>query len=358
MAAAKDALIAPAKPGALIVGNFLSSRGLNEGVCEELARRLQPGRRIVTASDRKAKLARLADMTLTAWRERRHYEVAQVDVFSGSAFFWAEAACWTLRRAGKPYVLTLRGGNLPKFSRRWPGRVRSLLGSAALVTTPSPYLLEGMRPYCGRLRLLPNPLDVPAYPFRLRSRPGPKLVWLRAFDRNYNAEMAPEIVARLLPEFSATELVMYGPDKGDGTLQRTQARAAELGVTHRVRWPGRVAKREVPLRLAEGDIFLNTADVDNTPVSVLEAMACGLCVVSTDVCGIPYLLEHERDALLVPPRDPEAMTAAVRRLLEDGELAARLSRNARRKAEGCDWSAVLPQWERILQQVAAGDWKS
>jgi glycosyltransferase involved in cell wall biosynthesis len=103
--------------------------------------------------------------------------------------------------------------------------------------------------------------------------------------------------------------------------------------------------------MSQGDIFLNTTNVDNTPVSVLEALACGLCVVSTDVGGIPYLLEHEEDALLVPPDDAEAMAAAVRRVLTEPGLAERLSRNARKKAEGFDWSVVLPQWERLLLEV-------
>jgi glycosyltransferase involved in cell wall biosynthesis len=101
-----------------------------------------------------------------------------------------------------------------------------------------------------------------------------------------------------------------------------------------------------------GDIFLNTTNVDNTPISVIEAMACGLCVVSTNVGGLPYLLENEEDALLVAPGDPEAMATAVRRLLTDAELAERLSRNARRKAEQFDWSVILPRWQALLRLAA------
>jgi glycosyltransferase involved in cell wall biosynthesis len=80
-------------------------------------------------------------------------------------------------------------------------------------------------------------------------------------------------------------------------------------------------------------------------------MACGLCVVSTNVGGIPYLLEHEQDTLLVPSDDPAAMATAVRRLLTEPDLAERLSRNARQKAEQFDWSIVLPQWEALLISV-------
>ena len=105
------------------------------------------------------------------------------------------------------------------------------------------------------------------------------------------------------------------------------------------RFPGRVPKAEVPQWLDRGDVFLNTTNVDNTPVSVIEAMACGLPVVSTAVGGVPYLIEHGKDGLLVPPSDARAMADAVRRLLKDPDLAEALARAARLKVEAWDWEA-------------------
>jgi glycosyltransferase involved in cell wall biosynthesis len=124
--------------------------------------------------------------------------------------------------------------------------------------------------------------------------------------------------------------------------------ATQLHVEERIELPGKVTKAEVPDWMNRADIFLNTTNIDNTPVSVLEAMACGLCVISTNVGGIPYLLEHEHDALLVPPDDPVAMATAVRRLLTEPGLAERLSRNARQTVEEFDWSILLPRWEALL----------
>jgi glycosyltransferase involved in cell wall biosynthesis len=339
----------------LLIGNFLSGAGLSRGVCEDLAQRLaQAGWSVISTSHKSARLPRLVDMLATAWKRRHEYAVAQVDVYSGPSFLWAEAVCWVLRRAGKPYVLTLHGGALPSFARRWPGRVCRLLQSAAAVTTPSRYLQEQMRRYRPDLRLLPNPVDIGYYPFAVRQQPRPSLVWLRAFHRIYNPTLAARVVALLAREFPEMRLTMVGADKGDGTLQATQKLAGELGVSDRMSWPGGVPKGEVPRWLSQGDVFLNTTNVDNTPVSVLEALACGLCVVSTDVGGIPYLLDHGEDALLVPPDDPAAMAAAVRRVLTEPGLAERLSRNARKKAEGFDWSVVLPRWEAVFLEVIRG----
>ncbi|MGA7731702.1 MAG: glycosyltransferase family 4 protein [Chloroflexia bacterium] len=350
-----DAALSGMRPGLTMVGNFLSSSTGVRGVCEELAGRLSAaGWQVLTTSDRQGRIARLLDMLASVWRHRHRYAVAQVDVYSGPAFLWARAVCRLLRQLGKPYVLTLHGGNLPAFSRRHPRAVRRLLTSAAVVTAPSRYLYDQMRPYRDSLHLLPNPIDLCAYPFVHRQRPTPSLVWLRTFHAIYAPEIAVRVVAALVPEFPNVHLTMLGPDGGDGSLLATRRLASDLGVGDHVSIAGRVPKSEVPAGLGVGDVFLNTSTIDNAPVSVLEAMACGLCVVSTDVGGIPYLLRHEHDALLVPPGDPQAMSAAVRRLLLEPQLAGRLSHNAREEAHKFDWSIVLPQWETLLSRVAAG----
>ena len=313
----------------------------------------QAGWTVLTTSYKADRLQRLLDMVATTLAQRHLYSVAQLDVYSGPAFIWVEVVCSTLRWLRKPYILSLRGGNLPAFARRWPGRVRRLLTSGGVVVAPSTYLLEQMRDYCTNLYLLPNPLDLSAYPFRLRDKPEPKLVWLRAFHKIYNPCMAPNVVALLTRDYPDVHLTMVGPDKGDASLQQTQQVATALGMKGRIAFPGGVSKVAVPTWLNKGDIFLNTTNVDNTPVSVMEAIACGLCVVSTNVGGIPYLLKHEQDALLVPPDDPAEMAVAVHRILTEPGLAERLSSNARRKAEQFDWSTILPMWEALFKSVIA-----
>lgn len=338
---------------ALFVGNFFSGVPGTRGPSEDIADLLgAAGWSTITTSARRGRPARLADMLGTTWMRRREYSVAHVDVYSGAAFFWAEAVCFALQQAGKPFVLTLHGGQLPAFARRWPRRVRRLLGRAAAVTTPSAYLGSEMTPYCADILVLPNCIDLQLYHARPRSKTAPRLVWLRAFHSIYNPEMAPRIVKLLESEFPLIQLTMIGPDKGDGSLERTQWSAREYGVSRRIDYPGGIPKSDIPVLLNRYDVFLNTTNIDNTPVSVVEALACGLCIVSTNVGGIPYLLNDGSDALLVPARDPEAMAAALRRILIEPGLAARLSQQARAKAEIFDWSAVVPRWNALLSESA------
>ncbi|MBI1357000.1 MAG: glycosyltransferase [Acidobacteria bacterium] len=339
---------------ALILGPHLSGRGDSVKVCEELAERLRgEGWPIRTASHYAGGLARTADAVASVLRWRGSYRVAHVDVYSGRAFLWAEAVCLALEAVRKPFVLTLHGGALPELARRQPRRVRRLLGRAAAVTAPSSYLLGALGPAAGRAELIPNAIDLARYPFWLRARPAPRLIWLRAFHDLYNSVLAVETLARLKADFPQATLRMIGPDRGDGALLRCRTQTRRLSLEDAVAFEGPAPKLDVPARLAQGDIFLNTSSVDNTPVSVIEAMACGLCIVSTRVGGIPDLLEDGSDALLTSG-DPAQMAAAVRRILSEPGLAERLSANARRKAEALDWSAVLPRWQELLTHAAEG----
>lgn len=336
----------------LMVGNFLSPVRRTRGYCEDLAEHLaQNGWEIITTSSKNRRLPRLLDMLSTTWHNRRAYALTQVDVFSGSAFLWAEAVCTLLRWLGKPYILTLHGGNLPIFAKRWPGRMLRLLNTANAVTVPSAFLLEQMRNYHSDLRLIPNALDLSSFEFRQRKNIRPRLIWVRAFHKIYNPSLAPKVVHLLEDQFKDTRLFMVGPDMGDGTLQDAKNTTASLGVSEQISFVGAVPRSQVHQWLAEGDIFINTTNIDNAPISVIEAMACGLPVVSTNVGGIPYLLADGLDALLVPPDNPNAMATAIRRLLKDTKITSEISNNARQRATQFDWPIILPQWESLIEEV-------
>ena len=144
---------------------------------------------------------------------------------------------------------------------------------------------------------------------------------------------------------------MYGPDKADGTYQSVIDYIFQAGIKDGVNIAGPIPKTDVPAHLDQHDIFLNTTTAESFGVSVMEAAALGMCIVTTNVGELPYIWTHEHDALLVPPNDPQAMADAVRRILTEPGLAERLSRNARAKAEQFDWSVILPQWETLLLDV-------
>ncbi|MFN7624287.1 MAG: glycosyltransferase family 4 protein [Acidobacteriota bacterium] len=342
----------PNRTAILLIGNFLTNslgtRHVSEDLAEQLTARGWP---VITTSSYPGRLRRGLDMLLTIWRRRDDFAIAHIEVYAGLAFIWAELSAFLLRRLGKPYLLTLHGGSLPGFARRWPRRVRKLLSAAVTVTTPSTYLLEELGGFGAKLHLIPNAITITRYHHRSRSVLHPRLLWLRAFDHIYNPTLALAVVDQLRDEFPELSLVMIGPDKGDGSLELTRQRISELKLNRFVTLTGRLSKMEIASQLDAADIFLNTTSVDNFPVSVLEAMASGLCVVSTRVGGIPQMLDDGKNALLVPPDDPSAMAAAVRRLLTEPNLATHISEKARQMATSCDWQPVIDRWEELLNTL-------
>jgi glycosyltransferase involved in cell wall biosynthesis len=292
-------------------------------------------------------------MILTAWSKRKAFNVALITVFSGLAFVYAEAVCMILKLSGKPYVLSLHGGNLPEFSERFPSRTERLLGPAAKVIAPSSYLIEYLRKYRDDLMLVPNPVDISRHSAKIRHGAKPRIIWLRAFHHIYNPTLAPKVVKALLENGLGVHLTMVGPDKEDGSLEATKRVVSRLRIQDKVDIIGGIRKAEVPAFLEANDIFINTTNIDNTPISVIEAMASGLCIVSTNVGGIPFLLEDGIDAVLVKPDNPGAMAVAIRRILVEPGLSERLSINARNKAERFSWDYVLPLWEDLFEKIIA-----
>ena len=336
----------------LFIGNFLSGHDGRRTYSEDLSARLEAaGVSVLRASSWYPKAARMADMAGAALGGRGPYRVALVDVYSGQAFLWAEAAARAAKIRGRAVVLALHGGRLPEFAERRRGRVARLLRLADAVVAPSGYLRDALGGLRNDIEVIPNAIDLKQYPFRLRTRAEVRLVWLRSFHEIYNPELAVEVLARVRAERPEARLTMYGADK-DGSLRRVREAARRLGVAEAVELRSAIPKDAVGPALAEADVFLNTTNIDNTPVSVLEAMACGLCVASTDAGGVPYLVKDGEEGLLTKPGDAEGMARAVLRILNEEGLSVRLSAMARRKAERHDWPGVLAEWVRLLERAA------
>jgi glycosyltransferase involved in cell wall biosynthesis len=339
-----------ARRAAAIFGYFPSQgTGIYRTVSEDLVERLASiGWQVTWASAYPNRILRLFDTIAIIWRKREQYDVAHVDVFSGLGFVLTELTCWALHRLKKPYVLTLRGGNLPIYSQKHPNRVRRLLQSAVAVTAPSRFLQEALRPFRDDIQLVPNPISLDKYRFRVRSQPQPNLLWLRSMHSVYNPTLAVRVIALLRNSLPDVHLSMVGPDKGDGTVEAVAELIQTLGLEKHIDIIGGVPSSEVPDWMDKADIFLNTTNVDNTPLSVIQAMGSGLCIVSTNVGGLPALIDDGLEGLLVPPDNAEAMANAIVRVLTEPELAESLSRAAHACTRNFDWSVVLQQWDQLL----------
>ncbi len=339
----------------LLITNLTSQMSRGVAVSETLNDLLsKKGWKIYTASGKLNKILRFFDMLVTTWKYKDDYKCAFVEVYSGNAFIWAELVCLLLHSLKKPFILGLFGGNLPSFAKKNPRRVDTLLRNARMVLAPSRYLLDQIKPFTSaNIKIFPYGVDLSQFPYHLRAKPMPKLITMRGFHSIYCPWVAVEAIVHLRNEFANLNLVMSGGNKHDGSQEKAEQIIKNNAIEKYVKITGFIVKSKLEDHLVHSDILLNMSIIDNTPVSVIQAMACGLCIVSTNVGGLPYLIEDEKDGLLIPPNDPEAMAFAVRRILTEPGLAARLSANAHSKGLQYDWSVILPKWGKLFEEVIA-----
>jgi glycosyltransferase involved in cell wall biosynthesis len=138
---------------------------------------------------------------------------------------------------------------------------------------------------------------------------------------------------------------MVGPDS-DGCLNDVKEYAKSLGL--KVTFTGKLNKEDWISLSKNYNIFINTTNFDNTPVSVIEAMALGLPVISTNVGGMPFLIENQKTGILVAPNSIESFVTEINKIMTSPEKANHLAMVARKKVEDFDWSRIKTQWIKVL----------
>lgn len=269
-----------------------------------------------------------------------------VHVFSASywSFLLAPApALLAARLLGKRTVLHYHSGEADDHLARWGVLVHPWLGLAHEIVVPSEYLQEIFARYGYYARVVRNVVDTELFVYRERNPLRPRLLSVRNFEPHYRVADVIRAFARIKARHGDATLTVAGYGSQEPALREM---VRSLGLEG-VRFVGRVEPAAVPALYAEADIFLNAAVVDNQPVSVLEAFASGLPVVSTGTGDIAAMLCQGEAGTLVPPQDPAAMAAAVERLLAEPEHALALTRHAHAQVELYTWKQVAAEWAAV-----------
>jgi glycosyltransferase involved in cell wall biosynthesis len=280
-------------------------------------------------------------------RELAKADVVHVFSASYSSFLLAPlpaaAIAWIL---GRPVVLNYHSGEAPDHLARSP-LARAVLATVDRNVVPSRFLAGVFHRFGLDAAVVSNTIDLDRFALRERDPLRPRILSTRNLGYPYNVACtlrAFQEIQRCRANASLT-LVGGGPDE-----PALRALAADLGLRN-VEFRGRLAPDAIAAAYADHDIYLQSPDIDNIPLSVLEAFASGLPVVSTGVGGVPVMLTHGQHGLLAPPDDHHALAAHVLRLLDDPAMARRLARAAYGTCDACTWSRVRDQWLRIYFSV-------
>ena len=271
-------------------------------------------------------------------------------IFSASYFSFILAptpAMLVAKLYGKRIVLNYHSGEAEDHLARWPSAVRTLRLADEIVV-PSDYLVEVFARFKLRARPIFNLIETAHFHFRARRPLRPVFLANRNFEPHYNVGCVLRAFALIQQRVPDARLLVAG----DGSQRDELKQLAQALGLRNTEFLGRVAPEKIPELYDATDIYLNGSEIDNQPLSLLEAFACGLPVVTTNAGGIPYIVTHEQTGLLVACGDHEAMAAAALRLLQDDVLAAQLASAARVECGRYGWGAVRAAWLDLYHEPA------
>jgi glycosyltransferase involved in cell wall biosynthesis len=302
--------------------------------------------KVCVYSNKQHKLIRMLHMCFGVMKNR-NANYLLIDNYSTVNFHYALIISQMARLFSIKYIPILHGGDLPKRLIENPKLSNLIFSNSFINVSPSNYLQEIFLKNNFETIFIPNSINVNEYIFTEREKLSPNLLWVRAFQNIYNPLMAVNVLIRIKKKYPNAKLCMVGPDK-DGSLKEIMEYTKAKNILNSIEITGFLSKSDWIKKSKEYSIFINTTNYDNSPVSVVEAMALGLPIVSTNVGGMPYLIETLENGFLVDKNNADEMANCCIQLIEDPVLAAKISRNARAKVEKFDSEIVKEQWSKLL----------
>ena len=338
----------------LYIGNKLTKHGKTPTSVDTLSTQFEELFNVISVSDKLNLFFRMYDIVSSIIKRRKRVDAILIDTYSSLNFYIAIISVFLAKSLGIDYYLYLHGGNLPSRLKKNPRLSAYLFNNSKKNIAPSGYLQDAFSKEGYQTEFIPNNIDISLYPFIHRESVSPKILYVRAFSKVYNPQMAIKAFKCIFDEYPEATMCMVGPDK-DGTLEVCKNLCLNLGIDKAVEFTGKLEKKEWISRSKEFDIFVNPTNADNQPVSIIEAMALGLVIVSTNAGGLPYLINDRKDGLLCKVNDDKQMASCIKQLLEDKELASNLSKNAFIKADSYSWKNVKNSWEELFLKNRKSD---
>jgi glycosyltransferase involved in cell wall biosynthesis len=249
-----------------------------------------------------------------------------------------------------PVIVNYRGGEAQSYFEQSFQWIHPSLKKASLIVVPSGYLKKVFADFGLDTHVIPNIVDLERFkPISTKpQKPTFKLIITRNLEVIYGIETAIKAVALAKEQVAdlCLEIAGTGPQQKD--LQKL---VETLGLQQQVKFVGRLDAKQIVEFYQSADVMLNPTTVDNMPNSVLEALACGVPVITTDVGGIPFIVEHEKTALMVPVGDEVVMASQIVSLYQSADIRKRLVSNGLAAVQPYAWPCVRGRWIDLYQEL-------
>lgn len=294
---------------------------------------------------------RLLPYLLRLWRGSGRNDLVHVLGNSGWAWYlFAAPALHIAHWRGRPALLNYRGGLAEAFFATAWQRVEKTLRITDALAVPTEFLQQVFAGRGQRAEIVPNILDNALFQPAVTPVHQLHIVVTRNLEALYDNASALRAFALVQKQVPDARLTLAGEGPERSNLEQL---ARQLGISERVSFAGRLPREQVASLLQSARIVLNPSTADNSPNSLIEAMAAGVPIVSTAVGGVPQLCRANREALLVPAGAPEPMATALLRLHRDESLRANLVHAGLQRAAEFSWPAVWPQLQHCYRAAIA-----
>ena len=274
-----------------------------------------------------------------------------IHIFSASYYSYTLSvipALFLARLFGKKSILNYRSGEAEDHLENWRTAVPTMKWADEIVV-PSGYLVDVLARFGLRARAIHNIVELDRFSFRDRSPLRPVFLTSRLLEPLYNVPCVLRAFSIIQEQYAEATLTIAA----DGWLRPELEKLSTDLKLRNVEFLGFVSFETMPALYDSADIYLSATNIDNMPSSITESMACGLNVVTTDGGGaIPYIMTNEVSGLIVACDDHKALAAAAIRLINDGELASKLARNAHEASKKFTWPHIRDEWLTVYRELA------
>jgi glycosyltransferase involved in cell wall biosynthesis len=275
-----------------------------------------------------------------------------IHVFSASYFSFVIAPTPAMligRLYRRKVLLNYHSGEADDHLHRWRRTAIPTIRLANTVVVPSDYLVRVFAKFGLHAHAIDNLIDTSQFRFRQRAPLRPLFLSNRNLESHYGVDRVLRAFAVVQQSFPMATLTVAGDGSQRDSLEEL-ARKLNLGNTT---FAGRIEPSRIAESYEAADIYLNGSEIDNQPLSILEAFACGLPIVTTDAGGIPDIVANGRTGLVVPRGDHLQMAEAAMRLLREPELAKRVSEAAFSECRKYSWEAVRDAWMETYKALVS-----
>jgi len=286
----------------------------------------------------------------------RRYDV--IHVFSASYLSFVLAptpAILIAKLYRRKVLLNYHSGEAEDHLRRWRRTAIPTIKLADALVVQSEYLVEVFAQFGLKAHAIYNIIDTGKFRFRERVPLRPVFLSNRNLESHYGVDRVLRAFAIIQAKVPEASLKVVGDGSQRGSLE---ALASDLGLQN-IAFTGQVDPNSIADVYDAADIYLNGSEIDNQPLSLLEAFACGLPIVTTDAGGIPFMVTDGKTGMVVPRGDYQQMADRALRLLNDSALTKTIVEQGRQECRKYAWESVRDQWlntyEKLGNRVAIAE---